>query len=166
MWNLTGDEVSLKIAAPADVIYAVIADVTRMPELSPEVVSCEWTAGDGPKVGAQFRARNRARRGPSWSNTPEVITADPGREFAFVRGERMFGELVWRYRLEPGDTGTTVHESYQVTKAVPLVSRLAMRLFYGAKDRPADLREGMERTLARLAAVTEPRTTSTPPATR
>jgi hypothetical protein len=54
MWNLTGDEVSLAIAAPADVIYAVIADVTRMPQLSPEVVSCEWVNVDGPKVGARF----------------------------------------------------------------------------------------------------------------
>jgi hypothetical protein len=166
MWDLTGDGVSLAIAAPADVIYAVLADVTRMPELSPEVVSCEWVAVDGPKVGARFRARNRARRGPSWSNTPVVITAEPGCEFAFVRRERMFGELVWRYRLEPGDTTTTVRESYQVTKAVPLVSRLAMRVFYGAKDRPAELREGMERTLARVAAVTEVRPSSSRPATR
>lgn len=165
MWNLTSDEVSLRIAAPADVIYAVVADVTRMPQLSPEVVSCEWVADDGPKVGARFRARNRARRGPSWSNTPEVIAADLGREFAFVRRERMFGELVWRYQLEPDDSGTTVRESYQVTKAVPLVSRLAMRLFYGAKDRPADLHEGMNRTLARVAAVTEVGPTSLRPTT-
>jgi hypothetical protein len=166
MWNLIGDEVSRTIAAPAGVIYAVIADVTQTPELSPEVVSCEWVSGDGPTVGARFRARNKARRGPSWSNTPEVIAADVGREFAFVRRERMFGELVWRYRLEPGDAATTVHESYQVTKEVPWISRLAMRVFYGAKDRPADLREGMERTLARLAAVTEARPTSSRQATR
>jgi len=165
MWNVIGDDVSRTIAAPAEVIYAVIADVTRTPELSPEVVSCEWVAGDGPTVGARFRARNKARRGPSWSNTPEVITAEAGREFAFVRRERMFGELVWRFRLETVETGTTVRESYEVTKAVPLISRLAMRLFYGAKDRPADLREGMERTLARLAAVTEARPSSSRQAT-
>ena len=155
MWNLTGDEVSRTIPAPAEVIYAVIADVTRTPELSPEVVSCTWVVGDGPAVGSRFRARNKARRGPSWSNTPEVVTADMGRQFAFVRRERMFGELVWRYRLEPGDAGTTVRESYQVTRPVPLVSRWAMRLMYGAKDRPADLHEGMVHTLARLAAVTD-----------
>ena len=38
MWNLIGDEVSRTLTAPADVIYAVISDVTRMPELSPEIV--------------------------------------------------------------------------------------------------------------------------------
>jgi hypothetical protein len=166
MWNLTGDEVSRVISAPAQTIYDVISDVTRTPELSPEVVSCEWVAAGGPRVGARFRARNRARRGPSWSNTPEVVTADPGREFAFARRERMFGELVWRYQLEPGENDTTVRESYQVTKAVPLVSRLAMRFLYGAKDRPADLRAGMQRTLARLAAVTEGAATSSGQATR
>ena len=166
MWNLIEDEVSRTITAPAEVIYAVIADVTRTPELSPEVVSCAWVVGDGPRVGARFRARNKARRGPSWSNTPEVVTADVGLEFAFVRRERMFGELVWRYQLEPGDAGTTVRESYLVTQAVPWISRLAMRVFYGAKDRPADLREGMERTLERLAAVTEARPTLSREATR
>lgn len=155
MWNLTADQVSRVISAPAQSVYDVISDVTRTPELSPEVVSCEWVGEGGPRVGARFRARNKARRGPSWSNTPEVVTADPGREFAFARRERMFGELVWRYRLEPSEAGTTVRESYEVTKAVPLVSRLAMRFFYGAKDRPADLRDGMERTLARLAVVAE-----------
>ncbi len=41
-----------------------------------------------------------------------------------------------------------------------------MRVFYGAKDRPADLRDGMERTLARLAAATEGRPTSPRQATR
>jgi len=165
MWNLIGDEVSRTLAAPADVIYAVISDVTRTPELSPEVVSCVWVTDDGPTVGARFRAKNKTRRGPSWSNTPEVITADAGREFAFVRRERMFGELVWRFQLEQVDTGTTVRESYEVTKPVPLITRLAMRLFYGAKDRPADLRDGMDRTLARLAAVTESRPASSRQAT-
>jgi len=166
MWNLTGDEVSRLISAPAETIYDVVSDVTRTPELSPEVVSCEWVGSGGPTVGARFRARNKARRGPSWSNTPEVVTADSGREFAFLRRERMFGELVWRYRLEPGETGTNVRESYEVTQPVPLVSRLAMRVFYGAKDRPSDLRDGMERTLARLAAATEGRPTSSRQATR
>jgi hypothetical protein len=166
VWNLTGDVVSRVISAPAQTIYDVVSDVTRTPELSPEVVSCEWVAEGGPRVGARFRARNKARRGPSWSNTPEVVTAEPGREFAFVRRERMFGELVWRYRFEPGETDTTVRESYQVTRAVPLVSRLAMRFLYGAEDRPADLRDGMQRTLARLAAVTEDAPSSTGQATR
>ena len=94
-----------------------------------------------------------------------MITADAGREFAFVRRERMFGELVWRFQFEPVDTGTSVRESYEVTKPVPLITRLAMRLFYGAKDRPADLRDGMKRTLARLAVVTDSRPASSRQAT-
>lgn len=155
MWNLTSDEVSRTIAAPADEIYAVVADVTRTPELSPEIVACEWLTKDGPVVGARFRAWNKATRGPSWKNVPEVIAADVGREFAFVRRERMFGELVWRYRFDPTPAGTLVRESYEVTKRVPLVSRLAMRFFFGAKDRPAELRAGMQHTLGRLAAVSE-----------
>ena len=89
MWTLTRDEVSRYIAADAARIYEVVADVTRTPELSPEIVSCEWLDGSGPAVGSRFRARNKAGRGPSWSNAPEVVVADPGREFAFVRRERL-----------------------------------------------------------------------------
>jgi len=155
VWDLTSDEVSRTIAAPAEEIYAVVADVTRMPELSPEIVACEWLTDHAPRVGARFRARNKATRGPSWNNIPEVIAADMGREFAFVRRERMFGELVWRYRFEPTPSGTLVRESYEVTRRVPLASRLAMRFFFGAKDRPAELRAGMEQTLGRLAEVSE-----------
>ncbi|MFN2319379.1 MAG: hypothetical protein ABR500_06820 [Dermatophilaceae bacterium] len=59
-----------------------------MPELSPEIVSCEWINGaTGPAVGAQFRAKNHAGRGPDWHNTPVITVADRGHEFAFSRTE-------------------------------------------------------------------------------
>ena len=52
------DEVRLVMAAPPDAVYAVVADVTRMPELSPEVTECRWLDGaTGPAVGARFAAR-------------------------------------------------------------------------------------------------------------
>ncbi|MCA1783621.1 MAG: SRPBCC family protein [Intrasporangiaceae bacterium] len=73
---------------PPQALYDIIADVTRMPELSPEIVSCEWINGaTGPAVGAQFRAKNHAGRGPDWHNTPVITVADRGHEFAFSRTE-------------------------------------------------------------------------------
>ena len=157
MWTLTTDEVSRVIAADPQTLYAVVSDITRTPELSPEIVSCEWLDGSGPVVGARFRARNKVTRGPSWSNEPEVIAADPGREFAFRRRERPAGELVWRYRFQPAGTSTRVVESYEVTKRIPRAMCWAMRWIWGSKDRPAELRAGMEETLRRLAAATERR---------
>lgn len=153
MWTLTRDEISRYIEADAGRLYDVVSDVTRTPELSPEILSCEWLDGSGPVVGGRFRARNKVTRGPSWRNEPEIIAADPGREFAFLRRERPAGELVWRYRFRPEGSGTRVTESYEVTKPVPRAMCWAMRWIWGCADRPAELRAGMEETLRRLAAV-------------
>jgi hypothetical protein len=47
-------------------VYAVIADVTRIPEFSPVILECRWLDGvTGPAVGARFAARNKFSRGPS-----------------------------------------------------------------------------------------------------
>ena len=82
--NLTTDTVERHIEASPELLYDIVSDVTRTPELSPEVVKCTWVKGaTGPAVGARFKAINSAGRGPNWSNWPVVITADRGREFAF-----------------------------------------------------------------------------------
>ena len=49
-----------------------------------------------------------------WSRHGRVLTADPGREFAFVTEEGGRESTVWRYRFEPVDGGTRVTESYEV----------------------------------------------------
>src|SRR5438105_4378529 len=91
------DSASCEIAADPDVVWALVADVTRMGEWSPECRHCEWIAGaTGPAVGARFKARNKAARGPSWTNKPVVIAAEPGREFAFTRTGAGIGEVTWR----------------------------------------------------------------------
>lgn len=154
MRPLTSDEVSLWIDAPPEVLYALVSDVTRTPEWSPEIVSCEWLDGaEGPAVGARFKARNKVAW-MSWSNEPVVQVADPGREFAFSRLERTAGELWWRYRFEASGTGTQVTESYEVTRPIPRLAYLMFRLT-GDRDRAAVMREGMRTTLRRLKEVAE-----------
>lgn len=154
MRALTGDEVRRWIDAPPELLYDMVSDVTRTPEWSPEIVSCAWLDGaTGPAVGARFAARNTSAW-LSWTNEPVVVVADRGREFAFSRRERTAGELVWRYRFEPAGTGTTVIESYEVTRPVPRATYLLFRLL-GSRDRAADMRAGMERTLERLQAAAE-----------
>ena len=112
--ELTHDSVEAHIDASPEALYDLIADVTRMPELSPEIVACEWLNGaTAPAVGVHFRARNHAGRGPDWHNTPVITVADRGREFAFSRTEKFAGTLVWRYQFTPQGTGTRVTESYK-----------------------------------------------------
>ena len=154
--DLTTDTVDRHIEAAPEVLYDLIADVTRTPELTPDIVKVEWLDGaTGAVVGARFKATNKAGRGPTWSNKPVITAADRGREIAWSRTEAIGGTLEWRYRFEPEGTGTRVTESYEVTKPLPLIGWFLIGTIYGLKDRRRDLRASMLRTLDRIAELTE-----------
>lgn len=123
--TLTTDTVERVIPASPDLLYDIIADVTRMPEMSPEIVSCTWVRGaTGPRVGARFRSINRMRwfRWPNW---PVVIAATPGREFAVRRTEPFFGHSRMAVRLRagggchPGHRVLHRHEPLDARRLVP-----------------------------------------------
>jgi uncharacterized protein YndB with AHSA1/START domain len=148
----------MDIAAPPEQVYALVSDITRMGEWSPECRGCSWTGGaTGPEEGARFRARNKGRRGPSWFNWPVVRVAQPGREFAFNRSGPGIGSYTWRYTLEPTTTGTRLTESYQVEKPLPKAMDWLTHKWVGSRDRDLDLRDGMQVTLERIKAAAEGR---------
>ena len=150
------DSVSVDIAAPPERVYDLVSDITRMGEFSPECRRCTWARGaTGPAVGARFRARNKGRRGPAWFNTPTVVAAEPGREFAFNRKGPGIGSYTWRYALEPIPTGTRVTESYEAEKHLPRLMSWLTKQWVGSQDRDADLHEGMRTTLSRVKAAAE-----------
>jgi Polyketide cyclase / dehydrase and lipid transport len=154
--QLTTDTVTRLIEASPDALYALVSDVTRTPEYSPEVVKCTWIKGaTGPAVGARFKAINHAGRVPDWPNKPIVTVAEPGRAWAFERTEVGGGTIEWRYTFEPQGTGTLVTESYTVIKPVNLLGWFIIDTLAGLKDRQRDLRVGMTTSLERIAALVE-----------
>lgn len=154
--RIAHDEVSMEIAASPMHVYALVSDITRMGEWSPECVRCSWAKGaTGPEVGARFRARNQGRRGPAWFNTPTVTAADPGREFAFNRNGPGIGSYTWRYRLEPTGAGTRITESFDAERPLGQLMSWITEKWTGSTDRDADLHEGMTATLTRLKAEAE-----------
>lgn len=154
--RIARDEVSIEIAAAPDAVYALISDITRMGEWSPECIRCTWTKGaDGPAVGARFKAVNKGGRGPAWVNTPVVTVADAGREFAFNRSGPGIGSYTWRYVLEPTPNGTRVTESFDAERPLGSAMSWITEKWVGSQDRDADLRQGMTVTLARLKAAAE-----------
>ncbi len=156
MQTLDRDQVSAYMEASPETVYALVADVTRMPEFSPEILRCTWLDGaTGPAVGARFSARNKVEKRPAWSNRPVVTVVEPGRAFAFARTEPFGGTVEWTYRFEPEGAGTKVIESYEVTKPMSPVGWFIIGGLFGRKDRRADLRTGMEQTLERMRAVAE-----------
>ncbi len=94
------------IAAPAEVIWDLVADMPRMGRWSPECERVEWTGNaGGPAVGATFSGHNRNGR-HSWSTHGTVTAADRGREFTFeVRSVFNLPVSRWSYRFEPGRDG-------------------------------------------------------------
>lgn len=153
---LDHDELTVHIDARPSDVYALLADVTRMPEFSPEVLECVWAdPAAGPVVGARFTATNKLPGRPPWKNHPMVTKADPAREFEISRTEKFAGTVVWNYRLEPDRDGTLLTESYTVTEPITRFGWFIIGTLFGGKDRRTALRTGMVETLRRLAEVAE-----------
>lgn len=150
------DEVAIDVSASPDQVYALVSDIARMGEWSPECVSCEWTKGaSGPTVGARFKAKNQGGRGPAWSNTPTVTVAEPGKEFAFNRSGPGVGSYTWRYVMEPTASGTRVTESFDAERPLGPVMTWITEKWTGSNDRDGDLHRGMITTLDRIKAAAE-----------
>ena len=152
-WWLRTDSADVVIAAPAEHIYRLIADLPRMGEWSPECAAVEWTGGSaGPAVGATFVGHNVG--GPrgllKWSRTGTVRTASPACEFAFATSEGGREGVIWRYELEAVPGGTRVRESYRVDW-IPAWARIVDV----PTNRARELRQSMQHTLARLKASAE-----------
>jgi uncharacterized protein YndB with AHSA1/START domain len=141
------------IAAPPEVVYAAISDVTRMGEWSEECYACEWHEGfDGPVVGATFDGHNRHGE-HEWTTQGKVIEADPGRAFAFECSMMDFHYSTWGYRIEPTETGCRVtewSEDFRPESTLELSKQIS-----GVDDRAARNRRTMSGTLERLAAALE-----------
>ncbi len=153
-------EASVFIGAPPKVVYALISDVSRMGEWSPECVEADWAAGTtGPSIGAVFNGTN-SRADNRWTTPNTVIVADVGKEFAWVVGTMDFRVCTWRYVLSAEGDGTRVTESFELGKekvgftATVLESPEEERAPM-VEARKAQLVQDMKETLGRLKGVAE-----------
>jgi uncharacterized protein YndB with AHSA1/START domain len=147
-------EISRDMSVPPDVVYAAIADVTRMGEWSEECQHCEWHEGyDGPVLGASFDGHNR-NGDHEWTTQAKVVEADPGRAFAFECSMSGFHYATWGYRIEPTDSGSRVTEWSEDLR--PDSAMEFSRRISGVDDRTERNRQTMSRTLERLAHALTP----------
>jgi hypothetical protein len=108
MSDLTHSE-SVVVEASPDAVYALISDVTRTGELSPECKQCWWDEGASGRVGDGFTGRNVAGD-HTWDVHCTVIAADPGREFAFSVGDEY---ARWVYSMQAEGAGTRLTEAWE-----------------------------------------------------
>jgi uncharacterized protein YndB with AHSA1/START domain len=146
--------VTVHMAAPAEQVWDLVSDITRIGEFSPETFEAQWLGGAvGPATGARFRGHVRRNgRGPVYWTVCTVTACDQGREFAFtVGGPRGSTVNSWRYQLQPSGGGTDVTESFELPDTP--FTRLYWRLAGSARGRTNE--NGMRATLERIKAVVE-----------
>ena len=145
--------VSREISAPAEQVWAMVADVTRMGEWSPENEGGTWLGGaTSAQPGAKFRSTNRVGK-RKWKTVATVVDSESGSRFSFRVGTMGLKVAEWSYTFEPTPTGCKVTESWVDQR--PGFFKPITQLATGVTDRASHNRAGMTQTLDRLAAVAE-----------
>ena len=145
--------VTVTMAAPAQQIWDLVADVRNTGRFSPETFEAEWLDGaTGPALDAKFRGHvKRNEIGPVYWTTCRVTACEPAREFGFevLVGDRVVNN--WHYAFAPVAGGTDVTESFRMNEG--LLTTL-FGLFGGQLRQRRNIRD-MRKTLERIKAVVE-----------
>ncbi|CAM4010035.1 zinc-binding dehydrogenase [Kibdelosporangium persicum] len=157
-------------ATPAEV-YAVVSDLPRSAEWSPECRGGEWISGEPGQAGSVFRGENLRSeevvawaplvRG-TWHTECRVVAAEPGRTFRWMMlsyaGEDQ--ESVWGFDIRPEGTGSVLTHHFRMGKATFGIRKIVADLSEEDRRRfvadwTAKLDQDLADTLKRLRDVIE-----------
>lgn len=154
------------VSASPDMCWALVSDIGRIGEFSPECIGAQWLPGTPTgQVGARFEGTNRSARGDDvfeWIRVCEVLAWDPPLEFAYVVGDRYDGTPVsrWQFTIVPGPEGTRIVQEFSHypdglsgIRGPAESDPTNAQAFIAA--RRAELESGMQQTLARMREVLE-----------
>ena len=153
-------EAGVEIAAPADAVWAVVTDVTRVGEWSGECRGCQWVAGATAAVpGARFRGHNR-RLFARWTRTNQVFVADAPHRFVWrtMPGGIYRDSVEWELVLEERSPGTGVRLSYSIITIPRAMEVLIDTFFPPHRDRTDDLTGDLLRLKGLVEATAAERT--------
>jgi Polyketide cyclase / dehydrase and lipid transport len=141
---------STEVRASADEVYAVISDVLRIPEWSPETVRVERM------TASRFQAWNRRRFG-RWHTVADVVAEELGRRFSFVVQAMGADWTQWTYVIEPGATAGVIRltEVFRMCIPMPLGAVFFEYFFLLVPDRRRDLQDNLDRSVDRIRAIVE-----------
>jgi len=145
--------VTREINAPAEQVWAMVSDVTRMGEWSPETEGATWLGGaTSAAPGVKFRGTNRNGK-KKWDTVAKIVAAERGRVLAFRVAAGPLKVAEWRYAFEPTANGCQVTETWIDQRGV--VVKTLGKMLTGVDDRAEHNRSGMEQTLERLKSAAE-----------
>jgi uncharacterized protein YndB with AHSA1/START domain len=142
------ESVERTIPAPADAIFALLADPSRHPDIDGSgSVRDSKEPSQRVKLGDKFGMSMKL--GVPYSMVSEVIEFDDGRRIAWQsRPPGVFGKIsggrIWRYELEPVDGGTRVRETWDISHEIGTKVMLRNSRVH------QHTREAMEKTLANI----------------
>lgn len=145
-------EATIDIDASPAQVWALVTDVKRMTEWSPQVFRCT-IKGDGVQLGTRFSNLNRQGL-LFWPTRGKVVRFDPHRDFAFRIADN---RTVWSYQLEPlPGGGTRVTQRRELPDGIsPISLRLTKIALGGVESFTERLHVGMRQTLDRIKAEAE-----------
>jgi uncharacterized protein YndB with AHSA1/START domain len=153
------------VAAPPELVWDLVADVTRVGSWSPECISTAWLGESGqPRPGARFEGRNRFPNGFEWEVTCVVTEADRPRTFAWAvlddTGDPARPSSLWRYLIDPlPGGGSRVRQRFTHGPGFSFLRAIAENAPNLAADfiaaRRDGLRANMTATLRAMKAVAE-----------
>lgn len=141
----------VEIAAPPAKVWALVSDLRRMGEWSPQ---CTRMLVLGREIKLGTRTLNLNRHGKyRWPTTAKVVAFEPNKKLAFRIVEN---RSVWTYDLEETPTGTLLTESRTTPRGVAKASNLAVdKALGGTEEFEAGLGDGINETLSRIKAAAE-----------
>jgi hypothetical protein len=147
------DEVGIHVDASPDAVYAMVADITRMGEWSPECYRTAWVGSSTHAApGARFKGYNKYRR-VKWSTVVEIETADKGRELTFAVLGTGRKRTRWSYRFAAADGGTDITQTRESVEEYGWPIRAIVNVFMPTHD--GWMKENMRQTLERIKSAAE-----------
>ncbi|TCK20452.1 SRPBCC family protein [Pseudonocardia endophytica] len=146
------DQASVRVAASPERVWALVTDITRMGEWSPEATGGRWRDGSGPRLGARFVGNNR--HGPiRWNTHCRVTECEPPSRFTFTVAEN---RMAWGWLLAPdGSGGTELTQWREHLGPTPFLANLLVISGLIGRDREHAMVDGMHRTLEAVRTTAE-----------
>lgn len=145
-------ETSIEINADPEQVWALVADLPRLAQWSPQVVRSKVKGGGPVRQGSMLTNLNRYKF-LFWPTRSKVRVFEPGEKIAF---EVIDNRSVWSFAVEPSPLGTKVTHRREVPAGLSKISTvLTDRVFGGQQKFTGVLEDGMTQTLSRMKAELE-----------
>ncbi|MET8824605.1 SRPBCC family protein [Streptomyces sp. NPDC004610] len=161
----------IHVDATPQEVYAVVSDLTRSSEWSPECLGGEWISGEPATVGAVFRGENLRSeevvawapliRG-TWHTEARVVAARPGSTFRWMMlsHAQEEQESVWGFDMAADGGGSRLVHHFRMGKATAGIRKIVADLDEAErvkfiKEWTAKLESDLDVTLKRIKDVIE-----------